>query len=150
MVLTKDVKIEAVGLCGAVALHCFIGEPGCHALPVIYRQRANLGRRMSGTKCGKYFTLVVFNHGDACWAVGTGTPGSFDGAFVTPARTDMGKGVHLQKGWSFSSVCVTCLGDNVNLNTLGKRWGRLKELMKSSAKNRASRQLNRCVVFWEQ
>lgn len=53
MVLTKDVKIEAVGLCGAVARHCFIWEFGCHALPVIYRLQANLGRRMRGTERGK-------------------------------------------------------------------------------------------------
>lgn len=55
MVLTKDVKIEAVGLRGAVAQHCFICEFGCHALLLIYRWQANLGKRTRGTKRGKCF-----------------------------------------------------------------------------------------------
>lgn len=104
---------------------------------------------MRGTKCGKCFALVVFDHGGVCWAVGTGSLGSSDGVFVAPVRTDMGRGGHIQKGCSFSSMRVTCLGDNVDLNTLEKRWGGLKEFMKGSAEDRASKQLNRCVVFWE-
>lgn len=57
------------------------------------------------------------------WWCPLGTLGFFlMGASINPARTDMRRRVHLQKGSSLSSMCVTCLGGNVDLNTQGKKW----------------------------
>lgn len=56
MVLTKRVKIEAVGFRGAVARRCVIWAFRCHALPVIYRQQAKPGRRTGAAKRGRPFS----------------------------------------------------------------------------------------------
>lgn len=81
--------------------------------------------------------MVVLGHGGACWAVGTRSPRSSNGASVNPARTDTGRGVCLQRGFSFSSMCVTCLGDDEDLNTQAKSRGCIEEVYEELCKGQS-------------
>lgn len=112
MVLTKRVKIEAVGFRGAVARRCVIWAFGCHALPVIYRQQAKPGRRTGAAKRGRPFSW---------WFWATAVPAGLRGAGQSSSPLSLCS-PNEQRGRLFPRASP----DAISIGSAGTRVGRGK------------------------